>query len=95
MQLIQSILEPSREIAPQYVSWTFETKEGKVVTGMIVHENEGKTIVGNGEGQLIELKTADIETRTPQKISVMPEKLAERMTLQELRDLIAFLDSQR
>ena len=62
---------------------------------MVVHENEGKTIVGNAEGQLIEIKTADIETRTPQKISVMPEKLAERMTLQELRDLLAFLDSQR
>ena len=95
IQLIHSILEPSREIAPQFVSWTFELKDGKVVTGMVVHENEGKTIVGNAEGQLIEIKTADIETRTPQKISVMPEKLAERMTLQELRDVLAFLDSQR
>ena len=95
VQLIQSILEPSREIAPQFVSWTFELKDGKVVNGMIVHENEGKTIVGNAEGQLIEIKTANIESRTPQKISVMPEKLADRMTLQELRDVIAFLDSQR
>ena len=84
MQLIQSILEPSREIAPQYVAWSFEMKDGKVVTGMIVHENEGKTIVGDAEGKLIELKTIDIEARTPQKISVMPEKLAERMTLQEI-----------
>ena len=67
----------------------------RIVTGMIVHENEGKTIVGNAEGQLIELKTSDIETRAPQKISVMPEKLADRMTLKELRDLIAFLDAQK
>ena len=95
IQLIQSILEPSREIAPQFVSWTFELKDGKVVTGMVVHENEGKTVVGNAEGTLIEIKTIDIESRTPQKISVMPEKLAERMTLQELRDLLAFLDSQK
>ena len=95
VQLIQSILEPSREIAPQFVSWTFETKDGKVVTGMVVHENEGKTIVGDAEGKLIELKTIDIVVRVPQKISVMPDKLAERMTLQELRDLIAFLESQR
>ena len=95
IQLIQSILEPSREIAPQFVSWTFEMKDGKVVTGMVVHENEGKTVVGNAEGTLIEIKTIDIESRTPQKISVMPEKLAERMTLQELRDLLAFLDSQK
>ena len=95
IQLIQSILEPSREIAPQFVSWTFELKDGKTVTGMIVHENEGKTIVGDAEGKLTELKTINIESRLPQKTSVMPEKLAERMTLQELRDLIAFLDSQR
>ena len=95
IQLIQSILEPSREIAPQYVAWAFETHNGKVVTGMIVHENEGKTIVGNSEGNTVELKTADIADRVPQRISVMPEKLVDRMTLQELRDLIAFLDAQR
>ena len=47
------------------------------------------------EGKLTEIKTHDVETRTPQKTSVMPEKLADRMTLQELRDLLAFLDAQR
>ena len=62
---------------------------------MIVHENEGQTIVGDAEGKLTEFKTIDIESRTPQKISVMPDKLAERMTLQELRDVIAFLETQR
>ncbi len=95
IQMIQSILEPSREIAPQYVAWTFEMKDGKVVTGMVVHENEGKTIVGDAAGKLTEIKTHDVETRTPQKTSVMPDKLHERMTLQELRDLLAFLDSAR
>ena len=95
IQLIQSILEPSREIAPQFVTWAFATHDGKVVTGMIVHENEGKTVVGNSEGQTVELKTADIAERVPQRISVMPDKLTDRMTLQELRDLIAFLDAQR
>lgn len=92
-QIIESILEPSREIAPQFVSWTFTMKDGKVVTGLIVQENEGRLTVGNAQGETIELKTADVEERTPQKISVMPEKLADRMTLQEFRDLLAFLDS--
>lgn len=95
IQLIQSILEPSREISPQYVTWSFELADGRVVTGMVVHENEGKTVVGDAEGKLAEIKTIDIVTRVPQKVSVMPDKLADRMTLQELRDLIAFLDAQR
>jgi len=95
IQLIQSILEPSREIAPQYVSWTFVLDSGKIVTGMLVHENEGKTVVGNSEGVTIDIRTAEIAERVPQRLSVMPEKLFERMTLQELRDVIAYLDSQR
>ena len=95
IQLIQSILEPSREIAPQFVAWTLETQAGRVFNGMIVHENAGKTILGNATGELIELETADIIQRVPQKVSIMPEKLHERMTLQELRDLLAYLDQLR
>ena len=44
---------------------------------------------------MTELNTADIVARVPQTTSVMPDKLAERMTLQELRDLIAYLDALR
>ena len=93
VQLIQSILEPSREIAPQFTTWTMETADGKVLSGMLVHENEGKTILGDAEGKLTELKTIDIVTRTPQRTSVMPDKLADRLTVQEFRDVLAFLES--
>jgi len=93
IQLIQSILEPGSEIAPQYVAWAFETIDGKLHTGMIVHENEGKTIIGDAEGKTTELKTIDIVLRVPQAKSIMPEKLPDLMTLQEFRDLIAFLES--
>ncbi len=94
-KLVDSILEPSKEIAPQFVTWAFETTAGKVHTGMLVFENEGKTTVGDAEGNLTELRTLDIASRVPQKTSVMPEKLAERMSVQEFRDLLAFLESLR
>lgn len=94
-QIIESILEPSREIAPQYVSWTLSMRDGKVHTGMIVQENEGRLTLGTNEGKTVELKTADVEERVLQKVSVMPEKLFDRMTLQEFRDLLAFLDSAK
>jgi putative membrane-bound dehydrogenase-like protein len=92
-KLLASIVDPGKEIAPQYVAWAFETTDGKVLTGMIVHENEGKTIIGDAEGKLTELKTIDIVQRVPQAKSVMPEKLPDLMTLQEFRDLLAFLES--
>lgn len=94
-RLVDSILEPSREIAPDFVGWSLETSAGKVLTGTIVHENEGTTIVGDTDGKTTTLKTIDIVSRTPQKASVMPEKLAERMTAQEFRNLLAYLESLR
>jgi putative membrane-bound dehydrogenase-like protein len=92
-KLIDSILEPSKEVAPQFTTWSMIDKDGVVHTGMIVHENEGRTILGDTEGKTVELPTINIEQRTPQRTSVMPEKLQDRMTLQEFRDLLAFLQS--
>ncbi len=92
-KLIDSILEPSREVSPQFTTWQMVHVDGRVFTGMIVHENEGKTILGDSDGKTVELKTADIEERRPVKASVMPEKLVDRMTVQEWRDLLAFLES--
>lgn len=92
-KLITSILEPGKEIAPEHTTWLFETAAGKVLTGIIVHENERKTIIGDTEGKTTEIKTIDIVERIPQQKSIMPEKLTERMTPEEFRDLLAFLES--
>jgi putative membrane-bound dehydrogenase-like protein len=92
-KLIDSILEPSREISPQFTNWQMATEDGRVFTGMIVHENEGVTILGDTNGNLTKLPTIEIVERRPQRVSVMPEKLADRMTLQDFRDLLAYLQS--
>jgi putative heme-binding domain-containing protein len=92
-RLVESILDPGREVAPQFTNWQMVTADGRVHTGMIVHENEGLTVLGDQEGKTDELKTIDIIERRPQRISVMPEKLVDRMTVQEFRDLMAFLKS--
>ncbi len=94
-KLVDSILEPSKEVSPQFTTWAMTTLEGKVHTGMLVFENEGKTVLGTGEGTTIEFKTADVENRTPQKTSVMPEKLVDRMSQREWVDLISFLRSRK
>ncbi|REJ84652.1 MAG: hypothetical protein DWQ34_10725 [Planctomycetota bacterium] len=92
-KLIDSILEPSKEVAPQFTTWNMLDTGGVVHTGMIVHENKGKTVLGDADGKTTELETIDIDLRTPLRTSVMPEKLEDRMTVQEFRDLLAFLQS--
>jgi putative heme-binding domain-containing protein len=92
-RLIDSILAPSAEIAPQFVSWSFETADGRVHQGLIVHENEGRTIIGDVDGKTTEIATAQLTQRIPQKISLMPQNIVDKLTVQEFRDLIAFLES--
>ena len=91
-KLLNSILEPSKEIAPQFTPWIIQTTNGKTHTGFILEDNRtGQIKLGTPEGDAIVIHEDEIETREPSKTSVMPEKLRERMTTQELRDLLAFL----
>jgi putative heme-binding domain-containing protein len=92
-KLIESILEPSKEVSPQFTTWTLVTRAGKTHSGLIVHENEGQTTIGDAEGRTITIPTLDIVERVPQRVSIMPEKLHERLTVGEFRDLLAFLES--
>lgn len=94
-RLIDSILTPSQEIAPQFVSWVFEMEDGKVHQGLIVHENEGRTVIGDSEGRTIEIPTAQLGRRSPQTVSLMPQGLVDKLTVQEFRDIVAFLEGLR
>ena len=92
-KLIESILEPSKEVAPLFTTWSLVTGAGKVHTGLIVHENEGQTTIGDPEGRTVTIPTLDIVQRVPQRTSTMPDKLHELMTAAEFRDLLAYLES--
>ena len=92
-KLIESIRKPSQEVAPQFTTWTMISTEGKTYTGMIVHENKGETVLGLPDGTTMELKTAEVEERMPQKTSVMPEKLEQQMTEREFEDMLKYLES--
>jgi putative heme-binding domain-containing protein len=94
-KLAESILEPSKEIAPQFTLWSFVMDDGKVHHGVILGDTrDGKRQrIGTPEGRLVDLSLTRIELRTPQQKSVMPENLIDRLTATEFRDLLAFLET--
>jgi putative membrane-bound dehydrogenase-like protein len=95
-KLIESILTPSKEIAPQFVSWMVATRDGKVRTGMIVDEGPNSTVtIADSQGRLETINRTEIEERHAVKSSIMPDNLATLMTVQEFRDLIAFLQARK
>jgi putative heme-binding domain-containing protein len=91
-RLVESIVRPGKEIAPHFATWLVVTSEGQTLTGMLVKEEAtGEQTYADAEGRQIRLAAGQIEQRKPLATSIMPERLGERLTLQEIRDLLAYL----
>jgi putative membrane-bound dehydrogenase-like protein len=91
-RLVQSLVDPSREIAPQFTSWAIQTTEGEVLTGIHVgDEVDGRMKFADQNGRVFHVHPNDIDQRKPSSQSIMPEGQVDNLTAQELRDLIAFL----
>ena len=91
-RLVESILTPSKEIAPQFVSWSVVRTNGTVLTGVLFEQTpEGSLVFADAQGRLTAIKMDEIAERKPQTTSIMPENLVQSMTLQDFRDLVAFL----
>jgi putative membrane-bound dehydrogenase-like protein len=95
IHLVESILEPSRAIAPSFGSWTVTMKSGKTVSGVKVSETETTLTLADNQGLKQTLLKNDIEEQQPSAISIMPDGIERRLTEEEFVDLIAFLASQK
>jgi putative heme-binding domain-containing protein len=93
--IVESILQPSSTVAPHYVAWHLETADGKVRNGMLVHTNLDDYTYVDAKGDRFTLKTDNLVEQRPTSVSIMPEGLADAMTAQELRDLLAYLQSRK
>jgi putative heme-binding domain-containing protein len=92
-ELAESILKPSAKIAQGFETYLFETTNGKVYTGFVVSTRARSVLIREATGVQHELQLADIESKSIQKQSIMPEGMVSNLTPEELADLIAYLQS--
>ncbi|WDQ14931.1 DUF6797 domain-containing protein [Rhodopirellula sp. P2] len=89
--LVESVLWPDREIAPEYVSWKVLTEDGQVLTGYRVQSDENSvTLRDPASGKEFVIDAEDIVDEIAGS-TPMPAGLAAAMTRQQQRDLIRFL----
>ena len=93
--LLETILQPSKEMAPQYTPWIIRTTDGKQLTGLPRRKGGNSEAYLGIDGKEFSVKKADIELHQESRISIMPEGLLQSLTLKELRDLFAFLMSSQ
>jgi putative heme-binding domain-containing protein len=92
---VESVLEPSRAVAPAYRNYAMRLKDGQVLAGVKVAETDSTLSLGDGQGQIRVVQKAQIEEQKALDLSLMPEGLEKALSDREFVDLIAFLASQK
>ncbi len=94
-RLVQALVQPDADIAPHYVPWILVTADGQTRTGLLVRTYLDEYTYADEKGNLFTLKTGDVVESRPARRSLMPDGLVDLLTLQELRDLLAYLERRR
>jgi len=94
IEILRDILEPSFRINEKYQSYVFALKSGKTITGLIVEETpEAVKVIENplAKAQPVVLPKPEIEERVKSPTSIMPKGLLDKLTREEILDLIAYV----
>jgi putative membrane-bound dehydrogenase-like protein len=94
-KVVESILEPSKEIKEGYQSYVATTKKGQVYVGLKVSQTADEVVLRDATGKDVRLATLDIEDLSPSKLSLMPENAISQLTYDQFIDLIAFLKDRK
>lgn len=90
-ELLAHIVDPNRQVEPNFWQWNVTTKKGETVVGVIANESAA-TLTLRNQGGDTEIRKDDIATRDNTRRSLMPEGF-EGFGAAGLRDLIAYMAS--
>ena len=93
--VLRHVIEPSKQIDETFQSYTFITRKGSIVTGLVTERTNEKVTITTAEKKLISINTLDIDDEIRSTKSLMPDQLLSDLTAQEAADLLEFIESYR
>jgi len=93
--ILESILQPSKDVAPRYESFSLQTTNGQTRVVFQLMERGGTHTYVGLDGRPFDVKIEDLLRRDRLPVSIMPEGLLGRLTDEEAKDLLAFLKSRK
>jgi putative heme-binding domain-containing protein len=89
--LITQIVDPSAVIRAEYQAFTIETKDGRSLFGLIVENTPGAVTLVDSKNERTVLARSKVEEMTPSATSLMPEKILDPLSDEDLCDLFSYL----
>jgi putative membrane-bound dehydrogenase-like protein len=90
-EILVSILDPNREVSPEFVEYLVALDDGRVVSGIVASETPGGLALRGREGAEQTILRRNIAEIAGTGKSLMPEGLEKNITPPEMTDLITFL----
>jgi len=91
--VLTNVIDPNREVLPQYYSYVLVTDGDVILTGMIAAETANTVTIRKTDGMAETVQRVNIATLRSTGLSAMPEGLEEKLDLQAMSDLLAYLSS--
>ncbi|MEO8763476.1 MAG: PVC-type heme-binding CxxCH protein [Ginsengibacter sp.] len=93
-ELLTNIVDPGAYIREGYVANHLTTIDGRTIVGTIKSQGGNTVTIQPFSGEPVTLRTIQVKDMQPQKTSIMPERLLEGLTEQQIRDLVSYIMKQ-
>ena len=88
-----NILDPNREVRPEFVSYVVETKSDDTLLGIVANETATSVTLRQAYGKEDVIPRANIVKMQSQGNSLMPEGLEAGLKPQDLADLLEYIEA--
>ncbi len=92
--VLEHILDPSKKIDPKYQSSVVALKSGKVLTGLVIEQSKTELKMLDNPSlpdKPVVILVDDIEERQLSSVSIMPKGVLNKLTREEILDLLAYV----
>ncbi|MBI3839068.1 MAG: HEAT repeat domain-containing protein [Planctomycetia bacterium] len=89
--ILVNVLDPNREVNPQYINYVLITQDGLSMTGMIAAETANSITLRRADDASDTVSRSDIEQLRSSGLSIMPEGIEKQIDLPAMADLLAYL----
>jgi putative membrane-bound dehydrogenase-like protein len=93
--VLLNILDPNRDVKPQFLSYVLVTTNGRVLTGMIAAETANSLTIRKPDGVEETVLRLEIEELRGTGLSFMPEGLEKQVDIATMADLLSYLISSK
>jgi putative heme-binding domain-containing protein len=90
--ILENVVDPNAVVWSQYHATYFETRDDRLITGVVRKENESTVTIQTQTG-IVTLPRNEIVSRKESNLSMMPEGLLDTLSEKEILDLVAYLQS--